>query len=508
MGAKINRRLQTKMTRYDRLWQALGAAQSPPPPGKEAAAVRALPAVGELPSPWVAWTLIGLVRHHRRQVWVGEVVTTRLGGDLETIARRGALGHPPHMPQSGLVPGLLEWEFFFHGIGCCLKHRVTGESIDVDFFGPTADYFDRFFYFDYLRSLRQPESPEERLITLHPSIESIQLAIAELIEDGLLVPLKKRSSHALRLSEEVLDHAGAIDAFCRLWELPARRFWLAALFGDWLAADEAVLASNQDELSGLTQSRRAKCRAMRCDDLIASRIDETLQRAALMALDDIDAGVLTEHLTRILRGEVSSVTSSAIDIIHRRDDPAWCAAVYGLLSRLSPDGPAPHSRLWIRCVEFLLRHRHHFDEIRGALSRAGGTEIGAAALLALEHAAGSVLPLFRRAIRSPIPVNRNAGAAVLALVDQPWSRQELLAVLRESDDEAATCECRAALRECHDPEAHRSVEAWEEKNHHEHEPARFITMKEMMLRHAPQWMQYEMEKVHDRVMRVRYQRPV
>jgi len=167
-----------------------------------------------------------------------------------------------------------------------------------------------------------------------------------------------------------------------------------------------------------------------------------------------------------------------------------------------------HSHLWIRCVEFLLRHRHHSDEIREALSLAGGTEIGAAALLALEYTAGSAVSLFQRALRSPIPVNRNAAAAALALIDQPWSRQELLAVLCESDDQVATCECRAALRECHDPEAHRAVREWEEKNPHAPEPARFITMREMTLRHGPQWMQYEMEKLHDRVMRVRHQLPI
>jgi hypothetical protein len=39
--------------------------------------VRALPAAGALPPPWESWALIGLVRHRQRQLWVGEVVTTR-----------------------------------------------------------------------------------------------------------------------------------------------------------------------------------------------------------------------------------------------------------------------------------------------------------------------------------------------------------------------------------------------------------------------------------------------
>ena len=123
-------------------------------PGDLSHAIHALPAVGLLPSPWVTWTLIGLVRHRRRQLWVGEVVATRLGGDREVIAVMGALGHPPEVPQQGLVPDLTEWEYYFHGKGCCLTHRGTGEAIDVDFFGPEAEYFDTFFYINYLKSLK------------------------------------------------------------------------------------------------------------------------------------------------------------------------------------------------------------------------------------------------------------------------------------------------------------------------------------------------------------------
>jgi hypothetical protein len=37
---------------------------------------------------------------------------------------------------------LPEWEYYFHGKGCCLTHRVTGEEIDVDFFDDSAEYFD------------------------------------------------------------------------------------------------------------------------------------------------------------------------------------------------------------------------------------------------------------------------------------------------------------------------------------------------------------------------------
>src|SRR5262245_11647102 len=137
---------------YPRLWKLLAEAQAPP--AVDPAGWAGLPLPGELPSPWVTWMLFGLVRHRRRQLWVGEVVRERLGGDRGRGCRVGSMGHPDGRPQSGPVPGLPEWEYYFHGIGCCLTHKVTGEKIDVNFFGDHAEGFDFYFYLWYLQSLR------------------------------------------------------------------------------------------------------------------------------------------------------------------------------------------------------------------------------------------------------------------------------------------------------------------------------------------------------------------
>jgi hypothetical protein len=45
----------------------------------------------------------------------------------------------------------------------------------VDFHGDTAEFFDTYFYKNYLESLRRPESPERRLTELHPSARTITL---------------------------------------------------------------------------------------------------------------------------------------------------------------------------------------------------------------------------------------------------------------------------------------------------------------------------------------------
>lgn len=493
------------MTTFDPLWPAFDQALREPP-GDLTTAVRALPDGGHLPSPWLTWTLVGLVRHRRRQLWVAEVVATRLGGHPEAIAASGAFGHPTEIPQHGLVPGLTEWEYYFHGCGCCLTHRGTGEAIDVDFFGPTGEYFDVFFYLGYLKSMREPEPPEARLIALHRSLEPVRLAVGELLGAGMLTPLEGREQYRFRVAEQVLDHEDAIDAFCEAWGSPDRRVWLAAAIGDWLASREAAVDVGDHELIDLTAEREEACRALRRRVLLA-RWDEGHRGDVLLALDDLDAEALAEQLDRALRGPIDGVTARAVQIIQRRDDPGWCPAIHRLFRRLDPTGELPQPYLWAECQRFLLRHGYHADEMLGSLGRAGGIAIAEGALLALEHDPGRALPLFRRALRSDIPVNRTMASAVLALIDRPWSRGELLAVLRETDDQEATADCRAALLECRDEGARGAVLAWEEANPHEPEPGPWITMGEVMLRNRSQWVRWEMEKLHDRVMKVRDREP-
>jgi hypothetical protein len=72
----------------DSLLQAIGDARRPPP-SDLIAALTTLPAAG-LPSPWETWALIGLARHRRRRLRVGEVISTRLGGNLHHPAGRMA----------------------------------------------------------------------------------------------------------------------------------------------------------------------------------------------------------------------------------------------------------------------------------------------------------------------------------------------------------------------------------------------------------------------------------
>src|ERR1700746_1527380 len=79
-----------------------------------AALLQNLPGPRALPSPWQTWALIGLVRHRERQLWVADIIRNRLRGAPADLAALGALGHPEAVPPSAPVPGMSEWEYYFH----------------------------------------------------------------------------------------------------------------------------------------------------------------------------------------------------------------------------------------------------------------------------------------------------------------------------------------------------------------------------------------------------------
>jgi hypothetical protein len=425
----------------------------------------------------------------------------------------GALGHP-QVPQSGPVPGLPEWEYYFHGKGCCLTHRVTGEEIDVDFFDDSAEYFDLWFYENHLKSLRDPPPPERRLLDLHHSVQPIGLAVEDLLRAVLFIPLPGRKAFPFRIADSVLHYEEEVADFCQRWADADHRLWLAALIGDWPAAHEEAVRRGDAALIEVIAPRARRCRDLRQERLLLAWREDRYAPMALLGLADLGTELLPGILAEALRGPVAGLTSTALDVIQRLDDAAWCEEVHGLFCRADPSGPTPQPHPWMAALKFLLRHGRHREKVLAALPRAGGSQLGEACLLALEHAPELALPLIRRALCSNVPANRTEVAAILALIDRPWSRRELIANLEMWDEQEMTADCRAALLECRDDEAHRVVREWEDRNPHEPEAPTFlqigereygpcISMSEMMLRNRAQHLRYEMEQRHNRVMKVR-----
>jgi hypothetical protein len=165
-----------------------------------------------LPLPWDSWTLISLIRQRERQTWACHVVQERL--NLEK--------------GDGLVPGLPEWEYWFHGKGCQLKHRVTGECIETE----TGDGFDFYFWLRYLQSLKNPDPATRRMVTLHPSLKSLRITLADLSEAGVIDSCGSEAVGCFNLSEEVVDHAETVDQFCRLLADEPTRLRASEAIGD------------------------------------------------------------------------------------------------------------------------------------------------------------------------------------------------------------------------------------------------------------------------------------
>jgi hypothetical protein len=503
-GAAMNAQIKALLTAFARARE--------PEPADLLSAIRGLPDPGALPSPWETWTLIGLVRHRERQLWVADVIRNRLRGTPADLAAAGSLGHPEGVPQSGPVPGMPEWEYYFHGCGCCLTHKVEGDEIDVDFWDDSAEYFDTFFYTKYLESPRHPEPPEQRLRELHRSTRPVRIAVDDLIAIGALTPLPGHDSHPPRVSDAVLDHADGIEAFRLAWANPSNRLWLGALCGDWLAAHEA--AGGRPDLTAITALRADWCREIRRQRLEKDLGEQYKAADALHALADLGASDLDQCLIGALSGPPTGAISAALDIIGQQDDPRWCPHLYTLFRRTDPAKQDPGPNIWMTSVRLLLRHSYHTSDVIAALPKAAGTAIGEAVLLALEQAPELALPLIRKGLLADIPINRTEVAAILAVINKPWSRRELLGALSASDDQEKTADARAALVETGDEEARKAVLAWEERNPHENEAGSYLeisgrrhgpfyTFGELALKNRGARIRYEMDKLHERVMKLR-----
>ena len=84
-----------------------------------------------------------------------------------------------------------------------------------------------------------------------------------------------------------------------------------------------------------------------------------------------------------------------------------------------------------------------------------------AALLLLEHAPRKALPLIRRGLRRSGPFI-NEMAVIMGLIDRPWSRAELLAVLEDdfNHDLEDVLAIVLALGQSHDRQARQVADEW------------------------------------------------
>ena len=123
-------------------------------------APRSYPKPETLPTPWETSTLIAFTRYRDRQRWARGIVEERLDP-----AREG-----------GVVPGMPEWEYRFHGNGCSVKNKVTGETIEADCRG----MIDGKVWQQQLESINDPDPATRLMLDMHPSGKSLLFSLSEL----------------------------------------------------------------------------------------------------------------------------------------------------------------------------------------------------------------------------------------------------------------------------------------------------------------------------------------
>lgn len=99
---------------------------------------------------------------------------------------RGTLAWQRKTPQVGDWGD--GWHFFFHGGGCTLKHKTTGEAIDFNGTDPEKLWPYSFRTHLEWRLAREGGLPMLRAYTEEHAVEAVDRLVQDLVADGILTP--------------------------------------------------------------------------------------------------------------------------------------------------------------------------------------------------------------------------------------------------------------------------------------------------------------------------------
>ncbi len=396
--------------------------------------------------PSAVYAMIGFLRHERRQEWVRLIVESRLGGSGSELARKGSFGHPEGEPGRGEFPGEPQWEYYFHGRGCCFTHQ-DGTTLDVDFAddGSALD-IDPYFYTHYLETVAKPGWCERKL-RRPAGFEDAWKFDLEQLELYRVISKEWR----FRLTEEGRDIATSLESLTeRLPEASGDvKTWIFCLLNDF---DSAVDVSVEKEtLLTLREHQKAQRagRAAMLAEAIGKRDDVSHAQSALQALGSMGESVSYE-LARasLFRTPVTGLNHAAYGIlktwsgsrINRCFAQAFAKMTKhssGWFRKYTPsESDRPRLGLIVSLAEELLRRHDSSDlpvELRSSMVTALQRDC-----LACNDDAGFLLFLldsdkglekFRRNLASTIPVVRSGSAVFLAMIG---GRQAIDMLIRAS----------------------------------------------------------------------------
>ena len=459
------------------------------PPADIPAAIEQMPAVGTLPPPWTTWLFLSIISHHQRQKWGRQLLHRCLP---ETVPPSDDLCFSDQ-PVECLLPEMSEWKV---SIECGdpqyarLCHKVTGEFIVVDV-SPRGnrpvlllDFWNRHRQHD-----PKTDPAAKRLLELHPvvnggGVDMDWYAIPELMNNGLIKGFLYGIPNFCRdglkpdyfvIKKRALRHEALVLDFLRVWKEPQSQIWATALIGDWLLAHQLAVKSADKHLIEVTAPRAEACRTHRIRMVKDSVGDGPPPTNALWALRDLKAPELDEYVRRGLRSDEWGASATG-EFLRSSDDPRWCDEVFELWT--TSYCVNCHSAQNFLC--YLLRHGHRTEDVIDLIAHGEPEE---AALLAMEHAPRRVLEYVRQALRWDAPddadletdfgldltLKRNPVtrmSSTLAVIDLPWTRRELVAVLSELNvagerDRIHALPIALALGESADEECRDIAASWE-----------------------------------------------
>jgi hypothetical protein len=431
------------------------------PPHDLFGAVKSLPPVGTLPSPWATWTLIQLVRYRSRQLWAFE--TLRAADiDLDDLAE----AEPGYFSvTTHIVPALPGWELevcnSFHFDFAYLRDHASGEEIFLDLSAVKDE--ESYFFMGSMLEHSQPwtrGAAESRMTELHPVIDTVLLARADLIEsqhleESCLDDVLEYTCE--RLAPHVIGSVGEIECFLEAWEDASKRLWLAALIGDWPAAAAAAEQEGNPDLMMFTKCRAEECRLRRIAHLRVQ--PESATPYYLGALREVSPQEFNVHVEEVLSGGGAD-TLAVVEFLVQYGGDSWCDQITKVFNTNVFNEDRPRNELLRHCARYLARHGRSTADVIDTIA-AVEPLVAEAAFLALEYSPAQSIPLIRQGLRSPSEEVRLDIAGALAVVDRPWSHRELLSVLADFDDHELTRWPRAALLKSCDPEARQAAETWE-----------------------------------------------
>ena len=487
---------------YRRLMQGFVESRSKDPePDDLLEAVRGLPEVGQLPPPWVTWTLARLVRRlgsgsmkriswREHAAWRERVAASGAGSrEQGTVDARPDPGYPLFAVE--LYDELEEHTRY----GYSFWHRSPDAEND-HWWDPIKDWktdrppfvfvpeFLGGFAYSYTIDLSEGRSiPRTQKGYIEPSTATAELGVAELEADGLVERVLIREGsfgHSLTPAARELA-ASIVFSSCGPHVTPAKNVWLAAAIGDWPAAHAAAIDMDRHdgtqcpELVAFARERAGRCRARRDADPRARGQVCDIATAMLRGGYPSESRQFSEEFWEAIRlaphsaprkppGWVGhwdaplAVTEFRTD--EGGDDVSWPPGVQRMLEHAACQARAacrPSRLIERRCHGATPRQRR---EIIRVFAR-DETMLGEAAYRAFIDAPEQAEALLRRGLRSPSLRSRIYTAGLLGAIDEPWSRRELWQAVQELADPKETVNLLAAMGFSRDWDVRRAVEAWE-----------------------------------------------